>query len=242
MTQLRNKNIACSYADGTLRIIKIKNKNGYEDIQLIKKAHSTYITTIIELKNGNIITFSLDSSFKIWKLNNNNQYEKNYEFKDTNKLSDGLEIKDNEIILYSIATSPSSLAFYNLNQNAKIKTLNNLHLFINDLGKRIIRINNDKIALAGSGSIYLIDILNYLILNEIKSDAANLCILKISNNLFLTGESNGGITQYRIVNRKLIKESFKNKSHEERIYSLVKINDMIISGSDKNQEIKIWKI
>ena len=50
------------------------------------------INKIIELKNENLITFSSDYSFKIWKLNNNNKYEKIDEFKDSNLLSDGLDV------------------------------------------------------------------------------------------------------------------------------------------------------
>ena len=91
-TQLKNKNIACSfYNDYTLKIIKINNNN-YEDIQIIKNAHNKNISKIIELKNEKLITFSLDSSFKIWKLNNNNnnKYELINEFKDNNELSDGI--------------------------------------------------------------------------------------------------------------------------------------------------------
>ena len=35
--QLQNKNIACSFcSDNTLKIIKINNKNEYENIQIIK--------------------------------------------------------------------------------------------------------------------------------------------------------------------------------------------------------------
>ena len=52
-----------------------------------------------------------------------------------NSLSDGLEIKDNEIICYQIRTVPNSLVFYDLNKNEKIKTLNNLNLSI-DIHRR----------------------------------------------------------------------------------------------------------
>ena len=218
-TQLKNKNIACSfYSNNTLKIIKIKNNN-YEDIQIIKNAHNNNINKIIELKNENLITFSGDCSFKIWKLNNNNnKYEKIDEFKDSNKLSDGLEIKDNEIILYALETNPQSLVFYNLIKNEKIKTLINLILYIIDVGYRIIKLNNDEVAVAGNGKVYLIDINNYLILNEINSDYSNYCILKLSNNLFLIGDRNGTITQYKIENKKLIKESFKNKLNVNQFF------------------------
>ena len=56
--QLKNNNIICSFKNGyTLKIIKIKNNNEYEDIQIIKNAHNDKINKIIELKNENIITF-----------------------------------------------------------------------------------------------------------------------------------------------------------------------------------------
>ena len=97
-----------------------------------------------------------------------------------------------------------------------------------------------KLLLLEKKKVYLIDINNYLILNEINSDYKNNCILKLSNNLFLIGDKNGIITQYRIENKKIIKESLK-KSHENYIYSLTILNDMIISGSYWSKEIKIWK-
>ena len=250
--QLKNKNLACTYhtyqAVDILKIIKIKSNNEYEDIQIINNAHDKNgISKIIELQNENLITFSLDYSFKIWKLNNNNQYEKIYEFKDSNYLSDGLEIKDNEIILYAVNTNPNSLVFYNLNKNEKIRTLNNLNLMFSCIGERIIKINNDEVAIAGDKKVYLIDIKNYLdnkknlILHEIDYDCCNYCILKLSNKLFLTGDAKGTITQYKIENNKIIKESYKNKSHENEIYSIFKFNGMIISGGYKSNGIKIWK-
>ena len=109
-----------------------------------------------------------------------------------------------------------------------------------NVGERIIKLSNEEIAIAGDKKIYLIDINKYSILNEINSDYLNLSILKLSNNLFLIGDSIGIITQYKIENKKINKESFK-KSHENDIYSLTILNDMIISGSSHSNEIKIWK-
>ena len=108
-------------------------------------------------------------------------------------------------------------------------------------GNRIIKLNNNEVAVAGIKKVYLIDINNYSILNEINSDCCNYCILKLSNNLFLTGDENGTISQYKIENKKLIKESYKNKSHENWISSMTLLNDMIISANGSKNEIKIWK-
>ena len=123
----------------------------------------------------------------------------------------------------------------------KIKIINNLNLNIYCVGNRIIKLNNNEVAVAGDKKVYLIDINNYLILNEINSICCNYCILKLSNNLFLTGDKNGTITQYKIENKKLIKESYKNESHENMISSMTLLNEMIVSANENKNEIKIWK-
>ena len=238
--QLKNKNIACSFnIDYTLKIIKIKNKKDYEIIQIIKNSHTKNIRNIIELKNENLITFSKDCSFKIWNLNNDNKYETLTVFNENNELSDGYEIKDNEEILYTLNSNPQSLVFYNLYKSKKIRTLNNLNLCIN-IGCRTSKLNNDELVVAGYKKVYLIDIKNYLILNQIDSNKCNYSILKLSNNLFLIGDENGTINQYRIQNKNIIKESSKNNSHEGCIWTMIIFNDFIISGGS-NRDINIWK-
>ena len=238
LIQLKNKYLACSFdGNSTFKIIKIKNKYEYEEIQIINKAHPSTFSKLIELKNDNIITCSY--GFKLWKLNNkNNNYEQINETSG-NFIYDCLETKDNEI-LYAINIYSFSLIFYNLNKNTKIQTLNNISLCGDTYGYRMAKINDNEIVLVGHNKIYLIDTGNYLILNEIIADNCNYCVLKLTNNLFLVGDDKGTISQYNIANKKLIKESWKNKSHENRIYSLSILNDKIISGS-QNNEIKIWK-
>jgi WD40 repeat protein len=239
---LKNKNIACSFNDYfTLKIIKIKNNNEYENIQIINKAHNNNITKIIELNNGNIITFSHDCYFKIWKSNNNyNEYAKIYEFNDSNYIFDGIEIKDNEI-LYSSNSNPQSLVFFDLNFKVKFNVLKNLKLY-REIGCRSIKLNNDEVVVAGDKKIYLIDINNYEISHEIDTDYRNYCILKLSNNLFLTGDSNGTITQYKIKNKYLNKESIKNNcSKNSWMMVMTLLNDKIITAGDGSNEIKIWK-
>ena len=100
----------------------------------------------------------------------------------------------------------------------------------------IIQVTND-----GNKKVYLIDINNYEILNEINCDDKNFCILKLSNNIFLTGDLKGTITQYKIDNKKINKESSYYIAHENRIYSMTIINNMIISGGEKSNDIKLWK-
>ena len=238
--QLKNKNIVCSFdVENTLKIIKIKNENEYENVQIIKNAHNKNINKIIELNNENLISFSSDFYFKLWKSNNKNEYEKINEIKENYEICDGLEIKEKEI-LYVLNNNPQSLIFYDLNKNEKKKILNNLNLCFGCLC-RIIKLNENEVAIAGNKNVYLIDIKNYLILHKIFSEHRNNCILKLTNFLFLIGDENGNITQYKIENKKIFKESTKINSHKNEIYSLAMLNDFIISGDGDNNDIKIWK-
>ena len=131
------------------------------------------------------------------------------------------------------------MRFYNLNKNEKITTLNNLNLCINSLC-RIIKLNNDQIVVAGYNKIYLVDINNYVILNEINSNR-NDSIIKISHDLFLIGEENGTISQFRVKNKQINKESYIKEAHDNSIWSIIYLNDMIISGGFGSNLIKIWK-
>ena len=241
-TQLKNKNIICSFDnDYTLKIIKIKNNNDYECIQIIKKAHDNKITKIIELKNENIITFSWDNSLKIWNMNYyNNIYEKINEYKDTNYISDGIEIRDNEI-LYDLNTNKNSLVFYNLNKNKKIKTLVDLDLNICDVGHRMTKLTDDEVAIAGKKKIYLIDINKYQISYEIICDIRIFCILKLSSNLILTGDEKGTINKYKIENKKIIKELSKYETKEKFLSSIILFNNILITATFTNNNIKLWK-
>ena len=251
--QLKNGNLACSFEkDFSLKILKI-NKYDYEEVQLINNSHEKEITKIVELKNDDIITFSWDYSFKLWKLNNINEYENIYEFKESYDeglldpddiekfhICDGLEVKENEI-LYLKGYKQKSLVFYNLEKKEKIKTLDNLCLSFIDVGERITKLNDNEVAVAGNKKVYLIDINNYQIIHEIDCDNKNFCVLKLTQNLFLTGDEKGTITQYKIKNKKIIKESYKNNCQEHHIFSMVNLNGFIITGGIDNNIIKFWK-
>ena len=124
-------------------------------------------------------------------------------------------------------------------KNKKIKFL--IIYFLSDVGYRIIKLNEDEIAVVENKKVLLIIINNYEILHEINCDNMNFCILKLSNNIFLTGDEKGTITQYKIENKKINKESSKYNAHENIIYSMTIINNMIISGGKNSNDIKLWK-
>ena len=65
-------------------------------------------------------------------------------------------------------------------------------------------------------------------------------LIILINELFLIGDYNGSITQYRIKKKKIIKESSKNNVHVNWIFSMAVTDDTIISGGN-DSDIIIWK-
>ena len=232
--QLNNKNIVAAFYNfkfSTLKIIKIINKKDFEIIQNIQKPHSKLIFNLIQLKENNFISFSWDNSFKFWSLNNkNNLFKSTLTKKENNPLYNAIQTKENEL-LYEIPDS-STIIFFDLNKNEKITTLNNLNLINFFYGKRMEKLNDKEIILAGNKIIYLIDVINYQILNKIETNDINVCIINIKNETFLSSSNNGIITQYKIQNRKFIKESLKNFKFENNINSMIFLDNKIIIGKN----------
>ena len=60
--------------------------------------------------------------------------------------------------------------------------------------------------------------------------------------MLLIGDSSGAITQNISENKKIIKESYKNESHDYRNFSMAILNNMIASGDYDCGNLKIWNI
>ena len=230
--ELKNKNIVAAFYDykfSTIKVIKIINKNEFEIIQNIQKPHTKLIFNLIQLKNNNFISLSWDNSFKLWTLNNiTNIYKSIFVKKENNPLYNAIQTKENEL-LYEIPDS-STIIFFDLYKKEKITSLNNLNLINFFFGKRFEKLNDEEIILVGNKIIYLIDCINYQILNKFETNEINVCIIKIKNETFLSSDNNGIITQYIIKNRKFIKESMKNFKFENNINSMIFTNNKLIIG------------
>ena len=100
-------------------------------------------------------------------------------------------------------------------------------------------LNERCLCVGGADKITLIDIYNKNIIREVQENGAHICILKLNDNILLTGTNDGDITQWKINENNLTLICKKEKAHQDYVREIIRFNDLIIScSSDKC--IKVW--
>ena len=235
--QLKNGNLISCSDDKT---VKFYNKN----LKVIQNfVFEKPVLKLKELLNKNIIFTSENNSILIYNKDLiNDNYQFNYKIEDNDYSIELLEIKKNFIVTINYK---NSISFFDLNNRKKINNIKNLDINKTFFGNHLCLINKNILLICGTIFLYLIDINNYQIINEIKSNFnLSLCLLNNFNlyenyNNYLLIIDNKYIKQYKIVNNNIELMSSKiNKFYDNIVIQFN--NDTIISGGIKKL-IHIWK-
>ena len=235
--QLKNGNLISCSDDKT---VKFYNKN----LKVIQNfVFEKPVLKLKELLNKNIIFTSENNSLLIYNKDLiNDNYQLNYKIEDNDYSIELLEIKKNFIVTINYK---NSISFFDLNNRKKINNIKNLDINKTFFGNHLCLINKNILLICGTIFLYLIDINNYQIINEIKSNFnLSLCLLNNFNlyenyNNYLLIIDNKYIKQYKIVNNNIELMSSKiNKFYDNIVIQFN--NDTIISGGIKKL-IHIWK-
>ena len=235
--QLKNGNLISCSDDKT---VKFYNKN----LKVIQNfVFEKPVLKLKELLNKNIIFTSENNSLLIYNKDLiNDNYQFNYKIEDNDYSIELLEIKKNFIVTINYK---NSISFFDLNNRKKINNIKNLDINKTFFGNHLCLINKNILLICGTIFLYLIDINNYQIINEIKSNFnLSLCLLNNFNlyenyNNYLLIIDNKYIKQYKIVNNNIELMSSKiNKFYDNIVIQFN--NDTIISGGIKKL-IHIWK-
>jgi WD40 repeat protein len=227
-----NKIITCN-DNSTLKIIKI-DKNEHKILQTLK-AHEKEVYKVINLNNNNLCSCSNDETIRIWEKQND-LYNNVFTLKGDKYIEDILEIKNN--IIVSSSAWDYSLIFWDLNKKERIKKLNNIICFYwNNI---LCKINEDFLLVGGIGSIYLINLNNYDI-NKFDCEENNiLCLCKINEKYFFSGDNRGNLKQWKFNGKTIKIINNKENSHNKDINEIILNDENIITCSSDNK-IKIWE-
>ena len=221
------------------KTIILYNINGKKfTVMQTLNAHTDSVFHIIELKNKKLVSCSCDETINIYNIYDNNKYVKDYSIKTNGSNGPIIQTKNNEICYQE---SNNTLCFYDLIEKNVIKKINNINLR-SYIFKCMIIIEKDLLVLGGYNQLYIININSYKLIEPINSHGSGYitCSLLLDENILLTGDNNGGLIQWKIENDNLRRISIKEKSHNCKINTLLKIeNDFILSGGD-DEIIKIW--
>ena len=235
INQFSNNIFVSCIMNNTLKFYKFENKN-LINFQIYNSKNSI-ISKIKELKNNKLISVSDSYEIFIWEFNKNENYFIEFILKDEDEIWDFLEIKFN-IIVVDICDQ-NIINFWDLNNKKKFKTIDSIEIFGNYGNK--FSLLNENILLYGSDSIYVIDIINYKIINNFSTDFYSNSLLVLNNNIFSV-HNNGNIYQWKFENNKLIIVNEKIKAHQNKILNIIKYNENILITSDSQGLIKIWNL
>ena len=234
--QLSSGFLASCSEDKTIKIFKIKGLE-YEILQTLKY-HSDSVYKIIELKNNTLVSSSKDSSI-IFYIRDKSQYNKDYKISTDSSCSSIIQTKDNEIC-YSVSNN-NKICFFDLIEK-KIKAS------ISNISKRnytdewFMMINKKLMAIPGENVLSIVNVIEYKINRVIKVPDSSwiLGICMLSKNMFLTGERNRTIRQWKIEDDNIVLISKKDKAHDGDINYLLNLTDGHIASGSDGGIIKIW--
>ena len=238
INELKNGKIISCSLDGSFKIIKIFYSNKAYIFDNIIKAHNKCVYKVIELENKKLASCSEDKTIKIWQREKGNYILiRNLQ----NDVFSILSIKKNILVFGSFENK--SITFWDYEKNEIIKELKNIKTngFINSISL----INEFLLGVGGHEFIYLIDIKNYQILINFETISYVYCLIKLSDDTFLTGEDCGKIRNWKLSKDIIILIDTKEKILDNYITSIIQPDDntlIFCSTSSFNEGIEIYKI
>ena len=243
-TILENKRIIICLNNGTMKIIKLKEKEYI--VEQILKGHSYSIMKVIEYKKNKLASISEDNVIKIWELNNNENkfipifkivsYYSDYSFYNI------IKINENEFVTSS--TKEKNLKFFDTHNFKNISIINNIEMTwtLNS----ICLLNKNFLCVCGINckGFYIIQISNHQLIKNIVGPKIIWSIIKCSDDLFLCSlidkKDNNSLIKYEFKDYDFKSIFIMEKAHNNNIYSITEINEKLIATGGSDQLIKIW--
>ena len=236
--ELSSGMIASCSKDKCIKIFNIKY-NYYQLLQTLNY-HEKPVCKIIELNHKKLISCSMDSSIIIYSKDNNNKYTKDYKITTNGYCLSVIQTKENEIC-YDEHHSPynHSIRFYDLLGQNVIKRINE----IGWIGRNSFNmIAANLLLITGKDKLSFINVNQYNLIRIINASGSSYIYASyiLNKKIFLTGDKNKNIKQWRIEGNDLKLISTKENAHNICIVSLIKLRDGHILSGSITGEIKIW--
>ena len=236
ITQLSEGILAsCSY-DKTIKLFIIKG-NKYKTLQTLNY-HSNSIYKVLELKNKYLVSCSEDKSI-IFYFKDNSKYKLDYKKIINGSCRTITQTKENEISYLENFNNNYNIYFFDLNERKIKSSISNINS-TGSLGS-FNMITKDLLVIGGKNNISIININEYKLIRIIEvtnSSIYGFCML--NENIFLTGDNNGKIRQYKVNGDNLTLISTKENTHGDNINALIKIGNGHVATCSSDKSIKIW--
>ena len=132
------------------------------------------------------------------------------------------------------------MKLYDLKKRIFIKEVNDIKCYPDIINDNLCLLKDNYLAVCGCAFIYVVDLIQFNVINKTSTSTNNICLL-YWDNLLITGTANGIIQEYIVNDFNLIKTSFKEKCHQSYIWQIIKDEKGNIISCGHDNYIKVWK-
>ena len=232
IAQLKNGNLISCSSDETIKIFKLFDDNSYKVEQTLNE-HKLYVKKVIELNNNFLVSSSLDRTLIIWEKNQNENYIIYCMIEEGYYADNILEINEH-VFVYN--NWNNELIFFDYVNCKDIKLIKNI--FCSHSNESFLKLNENILLIGGLDFIYIIDLINYENLKQIKIFDWACCIKHLRENIIVVSEGTD-LKFYKYVNDDLILVYEKKNVHNQSIKSVIKLNERTIMTASYDSLIKI---
>ena len=236
-----NGNLISSSCDKTLKIFKIEennNKSGsnlnYYLLQTINTTHSNNIIHVRELSSNKLVSCSTDTQLNFYVPQNNN-YSLEITIDVPKSVYDFLEVLNDQLVV----SFADSLQLFSIKNRKFIKELKEISCYTDWVNNCLCLIKQNYLAVCGNSYLYVVDLIQFKLLNKINTNSSNISLCFWNNRLFV-GTNNGMIQEYKVDDMNLSKISFKEKCHQNYIWQILIDNEGNLISCSHDNYIKIW--
>ena len=236
-----NGNLISSSCDKTLKIFKIEEnvKNdkislNYFLMQTINTNHGNNIIHVRELSCNKLVSCSLDTKLNFY-LSQNNKYSLEISIDMTKSVYNFLEVPDEKLVL----ALNDELKLFDLKTRKIIKELKDISCYADWVNDNLCLIKPNCLITCGNSYIYVVDLVQFKLLNKINTNSNNISLCYWNNKL-IVGTNNGMIQEFKVNEENLSKISFKENCHQNVIWQIINDDEGNLISCSHDNFIKVW--
>lgn len=236
-----NGNLISSSCDKTLKIFKIEENNNkgqislnYYLLQTINTTHENNIIHVRELSSNKIVSCSLDTKLNFY-LPQNSNYSLEISIDTPKSVYNILEVLGDQLVL----AFADMLKLFDLKNRRFIKELKEINSYADWVNNSLCLIKQNYLAIGGNSYLYVVDLVQFKLLNKINTNSNNISLLFLNDKLYV-GTNTGIILEYKVNDSNLSKISFKEKCHQNPIWQMISDDKGNLISCGHDNYIKIW--
>ena len=146
-----------------------------------------------------------------------------------------LEVPNEKLVL----AFSDELKLFDLKTRKILKELKDISCYADWVNNNLCLIQEDCIVACGNSFLYVVDLVQFKLLNKLNTNSNNVSLYYWNNRLEV-GTSDGMIQEFKVNETNISKISFKEKCHQNYIWQIIKDDEGNLITCGHDNYIKVW--